>query len=62
MLLSLPWHPLPSCPERRVQPTEAEREANNALLRYEDEVRTAYEATFVTEAEARSPRPRARHR
>jgi len=46
--------PPPELPGEEVQPTEAEREANNALLRYEDEVRTAYEATFVTEAEARS--------
>lgn len=45
--------PPPELPDKEVQVTEEEREANNARLKYEDEVRTAYEATFVTEEEAR---------
>lgn len=45
--------PPPELPDKEVQVTEEEREANNARLKYEDEVRTAYEDTFVSEAEAR---------
>lgn len=46
--------PPPELPDAEVQVTEEEREANNARLKYEDEVRTAYEDTFVSEEEART--------
>lgn len=46
--------PPPEIPGEEPPVTEAERAANNARLKYEDEVRTAYEATFLREGEARA--------